>query len=252
MYLRAFVFVFFCIFMTRVQPGGPKAAFLLPNNDIIPPNPHLHHCGHHQIIIFAHITLVVSGKSLWFPLMIAKRPETWKFWTINVNFNKLVKTKTESPYPQVQPPVRRGDGDEGEHLVHVEHLRLFERWSPDHLLHQLWICITSILQQQQYGWESYFRIQTKLEICTNTNASTSKQHTASARHSRCFKILRGDSQLNLIMFVSSYLNTLEICQKLYMTEFYTLKVRKLRLFLLKKKQRKCINISYFSNFFVKI
>ena len=164
MYLRAFVFVFFCIFMTRVQPGGPKAAFLLPNNDIIPPNPPHHHCGHHQIIIFAHITLVVSGKSLWFPLMIAKRPETWKFWTINVNFNKLVKTKTESPYPQVQPPVRRGDGDEGEHLVHVEHLRLFERWSPDHLLRQLWICITPILKQQQYGWAPHFQIQTKLEI----------------------------------------------------------------------------------------
>ena len=40
---------------------------------------------------------------------------------------------------------------------------------------------------------------------------------------------------------------LEICQKIYMTEFlgqkfYTLKVRKLRLILLKRKQRKCINI----------
>ena len=43
----------------------------------------------------------------------------------------------------------------------------------------------------------------------------------------------------------------EICQKIYTTrvsgqKFYTLKVRKLRLFLLKKKQRKCINISYLS------
>ena len=50
---------------------------------------------------------------------------------------------------------------------------------------------------------------------------------------------------------------LEICQKIYTTgfsgqKFYTLKVRKLRLFLLKKKQRKCINISYFSSFFVRI
>ena len=35
-------------------------------------------------------------------------------------------------------------------------------------------------------------------------------------------------------------------------KFYTLKVRKLRLFLLKEKQRKCIYISYFSSFFVKI
>ena len=50
---------------------------------------------------------------------------------------------------------------------------------------------------------------------------------------------------------------LEICQKIYMTGFfgqksYTLKVRKLRRFLLKKKQRKCINVSYFSRFLVKI
>ena len=35
-------------------------------------------------------------------------------------------------------------------------------------------------------------------------------------------------------------------------KFYTLKVCKLRLFLLKKKQRKCINISYLSRLFVKI
>ena len=50
---------------------------------------------------------------------------------------------------------------------------------------------------------------------------------------------------------------LEICQKIYMTglfgqKIYTPKVRKLRLFLLNKKQRKCINISYFSRFFVRI
>ena len=49
---------------------------------------------------------------------------------------------------------------------------------------------------------------------------------------------------------------LEICQKIYMTgfsgqKFYTLKVRKLRLFLLKEKQHKCINISYLSRLFVK-
>ena len=99
------------------------------------------------------------------------------------------------------------------------------------------------------GEHPIFKYKQNWNICTNTNASTGKQHTASARHSRCFKILRGDSQLNLIMFVSSYLNTLEICQKLYMTAFYTLKVRKLRLFLLKKKQQKCINIRYFSSFF---
>ena len=47
---------------------------------------------------------------------------------------------------------------------------------------------------------------------------------------------------------------LEICQKIYRTEFlgqkfYTLKMHTLRLFLLKKKQQKCINISYFSSFF---
>ena len=40
---------------------------------------------------------------------------------------------------------------------------------------------------------------------------------------------------------------LEICQKIYTTRFfgqklYTLKVSKLQQFLLKKKQRKCINI----------
>ena len=49
---------------------------------------------------------------------------------------------------------------------------------------------------------------------------------------------------------------LEICQKIHMTEFlgqkfYTLKVCKLQLFLLKKKQRKCINISYLIDFFLK-
>ena len=35
-------------------------------------------------------------------------------------------------------------------------------------------------------------------------------------------------------------------------KFYTLKLRKLRPFLLKKKQRKCINISYLSKLFVRI
>ena len=54
-----------------------------------------------------------------------------------------------------------------------------------------------------------------------------------------------------------FIHRLEICQKIYTTgfvsqKFYTLKVRKLRLFLLKEKQRKCIYISYFSSFFVKI
>ena len=43
---------------------------------------------------------------------------------------------------------------------------------------------------------------------------------------------------------------LEICQKIYTTgfsdqKFYTLKVRTLRLFSLKKKQRKCINLVVF-------
>ena len=50
---------------------------------------------------------------------------------------------------------------------------------------------------------------------------------------------------------------LEICQKNYTTgfsgpNFYTVKVHKLQLFLFKEKQRKCIYISYFSSFFVKI
>ena len=35
-------------------------------------------------------------------------------------------------------------------------------------------------------------------------------------------------------------------------KFYTLKVRKLPLFLLKEKKRKCIYISHFSSFFVRI
>ena len=39
---------------------------------------------------------------------------------------------------------------------------------------------------------------------------------------------------------------------LWAKNFHTLKVRKLRLFLLKKKQRKCINIIYFTSFFVQI
>ena len=48
---------------------------------------------------------------------------------------------------------------------------------------------------------------------------------------------------------------LEICQKttgFSDQKFYTLKVRNLRLFLLKEKQRKCIDISYLSRFFVRI
>ena len=50
---------------------------------------------------------------------------------------------------------------------------------------------------------------------------------------------------------------LEICQTYYTTrfsgqKFYTLTVRKLRLFLLKEKQRISIYISYFSTFFVRI
>ena len=49
----------------------------------------------------------------------------------------------------------------------------------------------------------------------------------------------------------------EICQKFYTTGFlgqklYTLKVRKLRLFLLTKKQRKFIIISNLSNFLVRV
>ena len=49
---------------------------------------------------------------------------------------------------------------------------------------------------------------------------------------------------------------LEICQNIYTTEllakkFYTLKVRKLRLFLLQKK-RKCFNITYFSRLFARV
>ena len=54
---------------------------------------------------------------------------------------------------------------------------------------------------------------------------------------------------------SKWPSRLEICQKNYTTgfsgrKFYTLKVRKLQLFLLKEKQRICIYISYFSSFFV--
>ena len=46
------------------------------------------------------------------------------------------------------------------------------------------------------------------------------------------------------------ISRLEICQKIHTTgfldqKFYTLKVRNLQLFLLKKKQRKCINLVAF-------
>ena len=49
----------------------------------------------------------------------------------------------------------------------------------------------------------------------------------------------------------------EICQKIHTTgflgpKFYTVKVHKLQLFLLTKKQRKCINISNLSDFLVRI
>ena len=54
---------------------------------------------------------------------------------------------------------------------------------------------------------------------------------------------------------SGRFSRLEICQKYYTTrfsgqKFYTLKVRKLRLFLLKKKC-KCIDFSWISSFFCK-
>ena len=45
---------------------------------------------------------------------------------------------------------------------------------------------------------------------------------------------------------------LRFVKKFTRPEFSAKKVRKLRRFLLKKKQRKCINISYFSSFFVRI
>ena len=49
---------------------------------------------------------------------------------------------------------------------------------------------------------------------------------------------------------------LDICQKLYTTQFlgkqfYTLKVQNFGLFLLKKKQHKCIDISNLSDFLLK-
>ena len=70
------------------------------------------------------------------------------------------------------------------------------------------------------------------------------------------QILSSGLNMNTILLNDNFqpnriTNRLEICQKIYTTgfrgqEFYKLKVRKLRLFLLKKKQRKCINITYFS------
>ena len=76
------------------------------------------------------------------------------------------------------------------------------------------------------------------------------------------QILSSGLNMNTILLNDNFqpnriTNRLEICQKIYTTKFlgqkfYTLKVRKLRLFLLKKKQQKCINISHFNSFFVKI
>ena len=56
--------------------------------------------------------------------------------------------------------------------------------------------------------------------------------------------------LLIVFYPYRHRNRLEICPKNYMTgfldqKFYTLKVRNLRLFLLKKKQRKCINLVAF-------
>ena len=68
----------------------------------------------------------------------------------------------------------------------------------------------------------------------------------------------GYSQIETISVLSKICkDRLEICEQIYTTrflgqKFYTLKVCKLRWFLLKKELRKCINISYFSRFFVRI
>ena len=67
----------------------------------------------------------------------------------------------------------------------------------------------------------------------------------------------GTFKLTLTLQKTPFMYRLDICQKIYTTrfsgkKFYTLKVHKIWLFLLKKKQRKCINISYFSSFFVNL
>ena len=59
-----------------------------------------------------------------------------------------------------------------------------------------------------------------------------------------------DTHIRLLARIHSHIHRLEMCQKFYTTGFsgqkiYTLKVPKLRLFLLKKKQRKCINLAAF-------
>ena len=61
----------------------------------------------------------------------------------------------------------------------------------------------------------------------------------------------------IIYYTSTIGADLRFVKKKYTTgflgqKFYTLKVRKLQLFLLIKKQCKCINISYLSRLFVKI
>ena len=87
------------------------------------------------------------------------------------------------------------------------------------------------------------------------------------------KVYNNRQTLKLFMFISCWLSPkkylssklhnkvqvyrLDICQNIYTTgvwgkKFYTLKVRKFRLFLQKRKRRKCISISYFCSFFVRI
>ena len=72
----------------------------------------------------------------------------------------------------------------------------------------------------------------------------------------CVKVI-SDHELPTLCWKLKAVCRLEICQKIYTTgffsqKFYTLKVHKLQRFLRKKKQRKCINISHFSRFFVRI
>ena len=105
--------------------------------------------------------------------------------------------------------------------------------------------------------QNKIRIYDKNKSTTSDQVSILKAAFEKLPLADCPITWRQDFHLEHFSWAQKYLCRLEICQKNYTTGFlgqklYTLKVRKFRLFLPKKKQRKCINFSYLSRLFVKI
>ena len=91
-------------------------------------------------------------------------------------------------------------------------------------------------------WSSWTSVSRKASSASHVQSWTSLPPTRNT--------LLIISSCNLKSYIIYIIYRLEICQKIYTTrfsdqQFYTLKVHNLQLFLLKKKQRKCINLVAF-------